>query len=213
MNKGFSLLEMTFVLLALSFLLSGLLTPLSVRMTQANIVQTNAQLQQTIEALIGFAILHNRLPCPDTTGGDGREDTANCTKEGDLPWADLGINGKDPWNNTLRYQVQNNFTATAGITAATACTSATCLLKIQRKNGTNLTVMTGNSNVIAVVFSLGKNHTGDSANSLLISDKTYTMDDFVEDNSNPNNTFDDRMIWLSKNELFYRMITANTIYP
>jgi type II secretory pathway pseudopilin PulG len=208
MNKGFSLLEMTFVLLALSFLLSGLLTPLSVRMTQANIVQTNAQLQQTIEALIGFAILHNRLPCPDSNG-DGKEDSGSCGAEGDLPWADLGINGKDAWGNALRYQVQKNFTTS--ITPATECTSATCLLKIQRKNGTNLTVMTGNSNVIAVVFSLGKNHTGDSAN--LTQDKTYTMDDFVEDNSNPSNTFDDRMIWLSKNELFYRMVTANTIYP
>jgi len=211
MNKGFSLLEMTFVLLALSFLLSGLLSPLSARMTQFQIRQTNEQLQQTIDALIGFAILQNRLPCPDTSGGDGREDTANCDSEGDLPWADLGVNGKDKWNQTVRYRVQKNFTTT--ITATTTHCSTNCQFKIQRKDGTRLTVFTGDSNVIAVVFSRGKNHEGDSENAN--GDRIYTMDDLFEDTDkiSPDNTFDDQMKWLSKNELFYRMVTANSIYP
>jgi len=219
MNKGFSLLEMTFVLLALSFLLTGLLSPLSVRMTQSQIRQTDEQLKQAIEALIGFAILQNRLPCPDTTN-DGREDTANCDLEGDLPWADLGINGKDVWNKVLRYRVQNNFTVAAGITAITApcaLTSTTCPFKILRKDNTKLSVVTGDTNVVAIVFSYGKNikGDGDNANTNTSSDRTYTVDDFLEDKDNvsPDNTFDDQMIWLSKNELFYRMVTANTIYP
>jgi type II secretory pathway pseudopilin PulG len=220
MNKGFSLLEMTFVLLALSFLLSGLLSPLSARIMQFQIRQTDEQLQQTIDALIGFAILQNRLPCPDAdggaaSGGDGREDTANCDSEGDLPWADLGVNGKDKWNQTLRYRVQKNFTSTTTAITATTTPCSTCQFKIQRKDGTRLTVFTGDSNVIALVFSRGKNRKGDAENDVNNADQIYMMDDLFEDNDkiSPDNTFDDQIKWLSKNELFYRMVTANTIYP
>lgn len=201
-HHGFSLLEMTFVLLALSLMLGGLISPLSARMLQSQLRQTDIQLQGALEALIGFAILQNRLPCPDTDN-DGQENTTACDQEGTLPWADLGIVGIDPWNQPLRYRVASAFTT------APQNLSATSSLQVKRKNGITLTVT--DSVVAAVIFSTGKNSKRDNDNAN--GDRTYVADDFAEDQNTPSNTFDDRVFWLSKNELFYRMVTANTVYP
>lgn len=200
--KGFSLLEMTIVLLTLSIMLSGLISPLSARMLQSQLRQTNQQLQLALEALVGFAILQNRLPCPDTDN-DGKENNTACDQEGNLPWADLGIAGIDPWNQPLRYRVSATFTTTP------MNLSATSSLQVKHKDGTALTVT--DSVVAAVIFSSGKNLKRDADNAN--GDRIYTTDDFVEDKNNPNNTFDDQITWLSKNELFYRMVTATTVYP
>ncbi len=201
-QHGFSLLEMTIVLLVLSLMLSGLISPLSARMLQSQLRQTNQQLQLALEALVGFAILQNRLPCPDTDN-DGKENNTACDQEGNLPWADLGVAGIDPWNQTLRYRVAPAFTTTP------INLSATSSLQVKHKDGTALTVT--DSVVAAVIFSSGKNLKRDADNAN--GDRIYTADDFVEDKNNPNNTFDDQTTWLSKNELFYRMVTANTVYP
>lgn len=201
-RNGFSLLEMTLVLLVLSLMLSGLISPLSARMLQSQLRQTDQQLHHTLEALIGFAILQNRLPCPDTDN-DGKENNTACDQEGTLPWADLGVVSVDPWNQPLRYRVSASFTTPP------LNLSATSSLQVKHKDGTALTVI--DSVVAAVVFSTGKNVKRDSDN--INGDRIYTADDFVEDTNTPNNTFDDRVGWLSKNELFYRMVTANTVYP
>lgn len=201
-HNGFSLLEMTIVLLALSMMLSGLISPLSARMLQSQLRQTDQQLQYTVEALIGFAILQNRLPCPDTDN-DGKENNTACDQEGNLPWADLGIAGIDPWNQPLRYRVPSAFTT------APMNLSATSSLQVKHKDGTALTVT--DSVVAAIIFSSGKNMKRDDNNAN--GDRIYTSDDLVEDKDDPNNTFDDRITWLSKNELFYRMVTATTVYP
>jgi prepilin-type N-terminal cleavage/methylation domain-containing protein len=205
-QHGFSLLEMTIVLLALSLMLNGLISPLSARMLQSQLRQTDQQLQHALEALMGFALLQNRLPCPDTDN-DGKENNTACDQEGNLPWADLGIIGTDPWNQTLRYRVAPAFTSATLPPAINL--SATSTLQIKRKDGTALTVT--DSVVAAVIFSTGKNITRDDDNA--DGDRTYISDDLVEDQANPSNTFDDRLTWLSKNELFYRMVTANIVYP
>lgn len=200
--KGFSLLEMTIVLLVLSIMLSGLISPLSARMTQSQLRQTNQQLQLALGALVGFAMLQNRLPCPDTDN-DGKENNTACDQEGNFPWADLGVAGIDTWKQPLRYRVSSAFTT------APMNLSATSSLQVKHKDGTALTVT--DSVVAAVIFSSGKNLKRDADNAN--GDRIYTSDDFVEDKDNPNNTFDDQITWLSKNELFYRMVTATTVYP
>lgn len=205
-RNGFSLLEMTIVLLVLSLMLGGLISPLSARMLQAQLRQTDQQLHHALEALIGFAILQNRLPCPDVDN-DGKENNTACDQEGTLPWADLGVVGIDPWNQPLRYRAFAAFT-TAPLNLS-AASSASNSLQIKRKDGTALTVT--DSAVAAVIFSTGKNMIRDDENAN--GDRMYVADDFVADQDTPSNTFDDRLNWLSKNELFYRMVTANTVYP
>ncbi|KQQ40313.1 hypothetical protein ASF61_05950 [Duganella sp. Leaf126] len=74
---------------------------------------TRAALADAREALIGYAVVHRRLPRPAVSALDGRErnqpcaDDAACT--GLLPWITLGITPGDGWNKLLRYSVSPEF--------------------------------------------------------------------------------------------------------
>jgi type II secretory pathway pseudopilin PulG len=80
----------------------------------AHAVATQQALGQAQDALIGFAVLHGRLPRPAVSATDGREsavpckDDAGCT--GVLPWVTLGLAPVDGWGHRLRYSVAPNFT-------------------------------------------------------------------------------------------------------
>jgi type II secretory pathway pseudopilin PulG len=80
----------------------------------AHAVATQQALGQAQDALIGFAILHGRLPRPAVSATDGREsalpckDDASCT--GVLPWVTLGLVPVDGWGHRLRYSVAPDFT-------------------------------------------------------------------------------------------------------
>ena len=67
-QRGFSLLEMAIVLLVIGLLLGGALIPLSVQMEKRDRDSTRQQLLDMREALIGYALVNGRLPCPDTDG-------------------------------------------------------------------------------------------------------------------------------------------------
>jgi type II secretory pathway pseudopilin PulG len=74
---------------------------------------TRAALGDAREALIGYAIVHRRLPRPAISALDGRENTQPCTGEagctGWLPWTTLGLTPGDGWNKLLRYSVSPEF--------------------------------------------------------------------------------------------------------
>ena len=122
-NSGFTLIELAVVIFIVGLLLAGILTPMATSI-ESERRETQAELYDDIEeALIGFAIVNGRLPCPDcplgaaaaacTAGGnvinDGIEDqngtgTGNgcavgvtTNVEGNLPWVTLGLAGTDPW--------------------------------------------------------------------------------------------------------------------
>ena len=63
-QKGFTLVEMAIVLMIVGLLLGGLLVPLSAQMEQRNVTETRKQLDEIQQALVGFAIINGRLPCP-----------------------------------------------------------------------------------------------------------------------------------------------------
>jgi hypothetical protein len=77
-------------------------------------------MDRVIEAIIGFAQVNGRLPCPAIPASAGDEDGGggtNCNNYGGfVPVNTLGITGKfnqdtlliDPWGNPYRYYVTNN---------------------------------------------------------------------------------------------------------
>jgi prepilin-type N-terminal cleavage/methylation domain-containing protein len=134
-KRGFTLIELAIALAIVGLLLGGLSVPLSKRLAEQQYAETQASIDKAMEALVGFALLNGRLPCPDISttiadNRDGLEDGpgaltclagANTVKInftnssdatgaswGDLPWKTLGLsppNNADAWNNRLRYAV------------------------------------------------------------------------------------------------------------
>ncbi|MCL4791204.1 MAG: prepilin-type N-terminal cleavage/methylation domain-containing protein [Gammaproteobacteria bacterium] len=118
-EQGFSLLELSIVLLIVGLLLGGLIMPLGSRMDQQRIESTNRQLEQVREALIGYALANDALPCPATPASSGLASATatGCTRQhGFVPAATLGLPGSrnadqlllDAWGNPLRYSVSNS---------------------------------------------------------------------------------------------------------
>ena len=71
-ERGFSLLELAIVLLIVGLLLGGLIMPLGSRMDQQRIDTTRQQLEQIREALTGYALANDALPCPATPASGGQ---------------------------------------------------------------------------------------------------------------------------------------------
>ncbi len=63
---GFSLVEMAIVLAIVAMLMAGLLPTLSSQIEQQRRNETRKQLAEIQQALMGFAIMNGRLPCPTT---------------------------------------------------------------------------------------------------------------------------------------------------
>lgn len=63
-HKGFSLVELAVVFLIVSLLIGGMLLPLAAQQDVSSRLTTEKSLSDIREALIGFAIVNGRLPCP-----------------------------------------------------------------------------------------------------------------------------------------------------
>ena len=118
-EHGFSLLELAIVLLIVGLLLGGLIMPLGSRMDQQRIETSRQQLEQIREALTGYALANDALPCPATPASSGQASATatGCTRQhGFVPAATLGLPGSrnedqlllDAWGNPLRYSVSNS---------------------------------------------------------------------------------------------------------
>ena len=74
---------------------------------------TRTALGEAREALIGYAVVHRRLPRPAVSALDGRENAQPCAGDagctGWLPWTTLGLKPGDGWNKLLRYSVSPDF--------------------------------------------------------------------------------------------------------
>lgn len=224
LNQGFSLIELVIVLIVIGLLIGGLLPPLSVQFEQQNIKLTNQRLQEIKEALLGYAILENKreLPCP-AGNEEGFQDNGYCNKEGYLPWADLGIVGRDGWGNIFRYRVDNEF---KNLQIST--------IKWVNEPEHYWVSLQNDTHVRAIIYSCGKNgrpdptppSSGDpspakpidydfsnDANGTRNNDMkcrlegTKTKKQYVY-NSYVDNVFDDQMTWLSEKILITRLTRA-----
>lgn len=223
--RGFTLVEIAVVLMILGLLLGGLLIPLSAQIDQQKIRVTQQRLEEIKEALIGFAILNRRLPCPASNTNGIETSGCNDNTEGFLPWIDLGIEKYDAWGRLFRYRADASYTTTFP-TPSTPITPPVTTSKLEVQDNKEsptkfLTLDDGTSRVIAIIFSCGKNglpnaenddngivnNNATCTNSQTPNDSLYTQDSFVE------NQFDDILVWLPKTILINRLVASGRWPP
>lgn len=236
-RNGFTLAELAVVLVIVGLLLGGLMVPLSAQTDIRYRTETDKALADIREALIGYAIINGRLPCPASggiasgTANAGLESTTGtgtalaCTSaSGVLPWATLGLPEADAWNNRYTYRVTLNFargipqttfgcTPTADPTNAAfaLCTIGDISILTAATGGTSI-----GGSIPALVVSHGKNgygawNTSGSQNdySAAVADEQDNIDG--DTNFVSNTSIDDQLIWVSPNLLMNRMIAAGRL--
>jgi len=224
-HSGFTLIEMSIVLVIVGLLVGGLLAPLSTQKEQERRTENDVLMERAREALIGFAIVNGRLPCPDEDAPpDGVENgcaagvTAFDPNTGMLPWVTLGLDtGLDPWGFPIGYAVNGAFANPALTVNApfplTEQGASAGILRIFLTQPADCTadadLGTVAENVPAILWSGGKTSYGSNDES----ENTNGNRCFVDKpyNTTTNNEFDDQVIWLSPNILFNRMVSAGVL--
>lgn len=236
-QKGFTLVEMAMVLLIVSLLLGGLIPTVSGQIERQHVSDTRKQLDEIQQALIGFAIVNGRLPCPAdsiiATGqpGAGVEKGA-CgagANGGVLPWVTLGVSETDSWGRRFTYRVTPDFADPIGAATYGGCvpsptpTQSSFALCSSGNLNVGLTAGASNvaSNVPAVIVSHGINGLGaylPSGQQVTPVPAAATDEGDNADNDNNfvshdfvQNGFDDIVIWISPNVLINRMVAAGKL--
>jgi prepilin-type N-terminal cleavage/methylation domain-containing protein len=115
-QSGFTLVEIAIVLLIVTILLGYTVALFPQQQQLKQYRALNLEMDRVMEAIIGFAQVSGRLPCPALANGTGNEDNnANGCGEygGFVPANTLGLDGRlnedglliDPWGNPYRYYV------------------------------------------------------------------------------------------------------------
>ena len=222
--RGFTLIEMAMVLFIVALLLGGLLPTLSGQVEQRRVSETRKQLDEIQQAVIGFAIINGRLPCPavgitqtgqPNAGVENPPCQAVGTNGGVLPWVTLGVSETDAWGRRFTYRVTPAF----AIVGTPFQLSSTPNLNVGvTTTSTDTSVAAG---VPAVVVSHGTNGlgaytpaggapptvaTGDELDNVATNNNNHFVShDFVQ------NGFDDLVIWISPNTLMNRMVAAEKL--
>lgn len=238
-SRGFTLIEMAVALVVIALLLGSILVPLATQVEQRQIGDTQKILEEIKESLVGFALAHGYLPCPDKTAGgstppndvanDGNEDfnaDGTCiTAEGNVPWATLGVPGTDPWGNRFRYRVDTDFARRPPGTTFNLATGADLRVCTTAACTASLTSSTTGNGAAAVILSHGRNGLGAIHSLTNAANPAPASADELE-NANGNASFvsrvvtaagstagefDDIVSWLSKYTLFNRMVAAGKL--
>jgi prepilin-type N-terminal cleavage/methylation domain-containing protein len=219
-QRGFSLLEMAVVLVIVGFLLGGLLGSAGTMRDRQREDDTQAQLEEIRDALITFAVVNRRLPCPanpataDTVLGAGLERTpivTGCTggAVGVVPWATLGIAQTDAWGRRFTYRVTPAFSR-SGVAISLITTGDATI----RNRG--LIAMA--SQVPAVIVAHGKNAAGSRNRAGALSaagTNAYELENsngdaiFIDDT--PSNGYDDMVSWLPSTILLGRLLQSGIL--
>jgi prepilin-type N-terminal cleavage/methylation domain-containing protein len=119
-QHGFTLVEIAIVLMIVAILLGYTVALFPRQQELKQFRAADRETDEIIEAIIGFAQIYGRLPCPALPSSGGEEDgggAAGCTFYGGfVPMRTLGLNGRvngdnlmiDPWGGPYRYYVTNN---------------------------------------------------------------------------------------------------------
>ncbi|MBF0136695.1 MAG: hypothetical protein H7833_10275 [Magnetococcus sp. DMHC-1] len=131
------MLELSIVLVVVGLIVSIGMTMGPDMIFTGKVAQTRDQMERIRQAIEGYAMTNNRLPCPDISSdsvNDGVEDLGNITANvcdanatgltapydtGYLPYTTLGLpTNKDAWGNRIRYAVyiRSSATGTGGRT-------------------------------------------------------------------------------------------------
>nr|WP_314901054.1 type II secretion system protein [uncultured Deefgea sp.] len=233
-QRGFSLAEMAIVLVIVGVLMASGLGALSSQMSNQRLKETKQMLERANEALIGFALANNRLPCPaDSAGLEARNPSgANMNRcvsaYGDLPWQSLGLPELDSWGRRLKYQVTAypvvsgvkddlagidlTSTPNCGLAAVKPCfgledAGNIAVHSVSTRDGVSVPSRKLVGDAAAVIFSEGPNGAGTLADEL--ENRGLTVQKFVQDT--PDANFDDILVWLPTTQLMYRLATAERL--
>lgn len=222
-------MELAIVLMIVGLLLGGLIVPITAQVDMQAFRKTNASLEEIKDALIGYAIINGRLPCPASSTSNGIESPVgggNCTNpnNGFLPAATLGItptdaNGYalDGWSGNASNRIRYAVTTTSGSNAFTTAINSLTLAPDLHvcASGTSITatacdasVPTLSATAVAVIFSLGKN----AGTGGVSTDEAPNVDNnitFVNHDIAP--TFDDQMVWISYPILVSSLVNAGKL--
>lgn len=239
-QHGFTLVEIAMVMLIIGLLLAGLVPTISSQMEQQQINETRKRLNEIKEALIGYAVINGRLPCPafpDSSGVEkfamgGNASNGNCSGfyNGFVPAATLGLSDAnsagfaiDAWNNRIRYAVtQSNikaFTTSNGMSLTGFSALSPDLLVCSTATGISgsscaaNTSLTANPGVPVVIYSTGKNggYAGTSTDEAANPNPNSADNDRTFVSHDPTPAFDDLMLWISSNILIGRMVAAGKL--
>lgn len=72
-QRGFSLLEIALVLVIVGFALGGIVSALGPQLENKKVSDTQDRIKQASEAIVAFAMVNRRLPCPATMTSNGFE--------------------------------------------------------------------------------------------------------------------------------------------
>jgi prepilin-type N-terminal cleavage/methylation domain-containing protein len=125
-QSGFTLIEVAIVLIIVSILLGYTVALLPRQQELKQYRAVKRQMDQVVEAIIGFAQVNGRLPCPaipNSAGGEDINGNVGCNNYGGfVPVNTLGLDGRmntdslllDPWGNPYRYYVTDIDTDISG---------------------------------------------------------------------------------------------------
>jgi prepilin-type N-terminal cleavage/methylation domain-containing protein len=206
--RGFSLVELTVVMVILGLLLGGLLLPLAAQRDLTQRRAAESGLMEIREALLGYAALHDVLPCPDleenpdaATYGEAESDCGSPAREGFVPFKTLGLtDAADPWGQRWRYRVDPNFIDAIKLNTA-ADSQESRHLRIVNAAGKDLTAHSTEP-AIVLFYSTGANVRADGENAF------FEATGGRYESNPPSETFDDQMLWLARPALFARLIAA-----
>lgn len=227
-QTGFTLVEIALVMVIVSAVLAGGIAGFQSFRDSARYSETDSYLTEARTALLGFVLMNGYMPCPDEDE-DGRQDTENhssgktCTAvTGALPWQDLGLEPRSPWDVDAFYAVNQEADSEACDTSAKD--EPVCFFEDEEAPLSDLTTppvsgtagsgtleVTSSSgdviatDLLAVVGVLGKNAVQTIADcaaaSANESENCDADDQFVMDRvrTNPDNFFDDKLVWIHAN--------------
>lgn len=213
-QPGFTLVEMAIVVVVIGLVFGGILRTVSVQRQQVMRDETRQQLEVIKDALIGFVLTNQRLPCPDTDL-DGLENvTAGAcdAAEGFLPFANIGIGERDAWGNIFRYRMTAALGASPGPSIVMGSAGD---MTIANDVGTIATT------VPAIVISYGQNGAVTIA-SINCAAGTPSANEDENCNNDQNfsanfysnlngSEFDDLVIWIPMTLLISRMVDAQLL--
>jgi len=232
--RGFTLTELAVVMVIIGFLLAGAMMTFNAQIEQRNYDETQRRLNAAADAVLAYAIVNRRLPCPAAPGATGVESpagggTCNNPFNGFLPGETIGFAyldsdryGVDAYNNRIRYAVASAITGCTGTSATPHFTSVANL----KANGmscrpNDLDVCTSaactarvvsTTTAVFIVLSTGKNGaiTG-----------TYHADEVENTNATARfvsrtpggsgDAFDDLMVVVPVGMLYSRLATAGVL--
>nr|MDP2192274.1 type II secretion system protein [Rhodoferax sp.] len=124
-QRGFSLVEIALVLVIMGLILGVIINALGPQLDNRNVNETQQRIKQASDAVLAFAMVNRRIPCPATLASNGlevmtvlvaTEQRGRCANPNDgyLPARTLGLGEQsvggemqDAWAFGLRYGVSH----------------------------------------------------------------------------------------------------------